>query len=373
MTSEVWIGSPPAVVTVISNGKVPELLVSTAMRTVWFFPGSSSTFRSVPSGNTSLSLVSAMWIGTILSVSLRNVSGMFASLEVRVIVDRSGEWMSERKSRPDWGIALQLRARQVAAGRVLQVGREHREQHAVGLRDANVGVAEERGDGVAVEQGLVVVPGPDGRLPSDDRCERADDAVTVGDVVDGRGRCVREKGVDGHGSHEWVAAKAREQRGDELVGRVPIVRIGERHRAGQARLLALNHRERAEKVRRPQGRWIVALEETLEAGIGGDDGHRVGWVVRSTPEEGGPGGGEPTVERLERVAVDDEPGPDRGPDRVEGGGVEIARHRGARVDVRVEEALERSEPRSNSVRSVPMSPPALSEGRSSGTNEPAST
>ena len=110
---------------------------------------------------------------------------------------------------------------------------------------------------------------------------------------------------------------------------------------GQARLLALNHRERAEKVRRPQGRWIVALEETLEAGIGRDDGHRVGWVVRSTPEEGGPGGGEPTVKRLERVAVDDEPGPDRRPDRVEGGDVEIARHRGARVDVRVEEALER--------------------------------
>ena len=101
MTSEVWIGSPPAVVTVICNGKDPELRVSIAMRTVWFFPGSSVTLRSVPSGNSSLSLASAMWMGTCLSVSLRKVSGIFASLDVRVMVDCSGEWISDRKSRPD--------------------------------------------------------------------------------------------------------------------------------------------------------------------------------------------------------------------------------------------------------------------------------
>ncbi len=93
-------------------------------------------------------------------------------------------------------------------------------------------------------------------------------------------------------------------------------------------------------MRRPQGRGCVAAQERLQPGVGGDDRGLVGRVARSAPEERGPGGGEAAVEGLERAAVEDEPAPRRGAQRIERHGVEVAGHRGARVDVGAEEALE---------------------------------
>ena len=76
VTSEVWIGSPPAVVTVISRGKVPELRVSTAIRTVWFFPGSSVDVAVGAVGEQQLVARERDVDRDLWSASLRNVSGI---------------------------------------------------------------------------------------------------------------------------------------------------------------------------------------------------------------------------------------------------------------------------------------------------------
>ena len=193
---------------------------------------------------------------------------------------------------------------------------------------------------VAVEEALVVAGRRHRRLRHGRRRQRADDRIVVGRVVDPGEGGVGEQRVDGHRPDEGVAAEAGHQCGDELVGGIPVRRVGEGHRPGEARLLALDHRERAEEMRRPQGRGCVAAQERLQPGVGGDDRRLVGRVARSAPEERGPGGGEPAVEGLERAAVEDEPAPRRGAQRVERHGVEVAGHRGARVDVGAEEALE---------------------------------
>ncbi len=75
---------------------------------------------------------------------------------------------------------VELLTGEAAAGRILQVGREHREEHAVGVRDARVGGAEEGGERVAVEEALVVAGRRDRRLRHRSGRQRADDGIVVG-------------------------------------------------------------------------------------------------------------------------------------------------------------------------------------------------
>ena len=222
-------------------------------------------------------------------------------------------WCPYQRQEVAAGLAdgAELVARPATAGPALEVGGDRRQQHAIGARHPYVRFAEERGESLAALEPRVVLVRGDRRLPQLHGREHADDAGAVGLVVGGRRGGLGEQGVDGHGPEDRVPAQPGQHRVHELVRYVPRGGIGEGDRAGEARLLARYHRERGEQVCGAERGSFVALEEVLDPRVGREDRHRLIEVAGRAREQRGARRGELPVVRLERAAVDHQPGPHR--------------------------------------------------------------
>ena len=121
---------------------------------------------------------------------------------------------------------------------------------------------------------------------------------------------------------------------------VPGGGVGDGDAAGEARLLAGDECEPGQEVRGAQGRRLVAGEELLEPGVGGDDRGRARIVARHRLHLVRVRRGELLDDRCQRGALDDELAHARALQGGERRRVERSGQRGARVDVGVEEALE---------------------------------
>ena len=274
-------------------------------------------------------------------------------------VDRGADALQERRRLP---ATLGIRPRR----------RERGEERAVAPLDASVSRGEQAGDGVALDERVVVAARGHRRGGWRVRLERADDPSPVGLVALGRHRDLGEERVDGDRSHERVATQPGEEWRDQLGGGFPALRIDDRDPAAcgwaarrrRPRDPPGGERRGARAGRRRRG-TAPAPPSLASTVVAVDSSPRSGWSVNGRALVNCSSRrvrAEPSTTRRRtwalRSAVSD--APSSGPGSAVLGS--IGPTSWSRVDA----------PRANSSGIAPTNPLARSDGRSRGTNGPAS-